>query len=230
MSSVLTTIEQQAHNGTKILVIFAKLAIARFARWDDTEIRWPGFGKDRLRWDVISIEDCGVAPAGDALPFRFVLLDRLLIWRTPLAPHYRISSPKLRFSPFRLTDTPSLHHVEEPIIHRRLCKTPRYPRTTDAPGHHGRTGSTALVRGEGRTEDDPLYRRGRLFEVAYNEMPVTCKLSWISGNNVAAKKSPKVESKIKYTCPERHQNAWGKPWPPKSSRATCTEGAGRTCL
>ena len=63
------------------------------------------------------------------------------------------------------------------------------------------------------------------FEDAYNEMPESCKLPWVSGKHVAAKKAPKTESKFKYTCPECGQNAWGKPGL-LILCATCTEEAG----
>lgn len=52
---------------------------------------------------------------------------------------------------------------------------------------------------------------GGPFDVAFGFMPDSCKLPWVSGGQVAAKQAPKVESKIKYTCPGCGQNAWGKP-------------------
>jgi hypothetical protein len=49
------------------------------------------------------------------------------------------------------------------------------------------------------------------FDIAYDQMPDACKLPWVSGGRIAAKKAPKVESKVKHTCPVCGQNAWGKP-------------------
>ena len=66
---------------------------------------------------------------------------------------------------------------------------------------------------------------GGPFDVAYGKMPASCKLPWISGNKVAAKKATKVESKVKHTCPVCGQNAWGKPGLLVLC-AACTDGAG----
>ena len=62
------------------------------------------------------------------------------------------------------------------------------------------------------------------FQAAFDGMPASCKLPWLSGGK-AAKVAPKAQSKIKYTCPECGQNAWGKPGLLVLC-ATCIDGAG----